>query len=59
MEIDEQAIRSLKAILSARKVIDVTGPMGTDFPSVSEDRLEFPEKQPKDAAACGIHKAYK
>jgi hypothetical protein len=50
---------SLTAILSARKVIEITGPMGTDFPSVSEDRLEFPEKQPKDAAACGIHKAYK
>ena len=44
-EIDEQAIRSLKAILSARKVIDVTGPMGTDFPGVPEGRLEFPKKQ--------------
>ena len=46
-EIDAQAIRSLKALLSARKVIDVSGPMGTDFPGVPEGRLEFPKKQPK------------
>ena len=58
MEIDEQAIRSLKAILSARKVIDVTGPMGTDFPGVPEGRLEFPKKQPKDAVTYGIHKVH-
>ena len=48
-EIDAQAIRSSKAILSARKVIDVTGPMGTDFPGVPEGRLEFPKKQPKSS----------
>jgi len=57
-EIDEQAIRSLRAILSARKVIDVTGPMGTDFPGVPEGRLEFPKKQPKDDVSCGIHKVH-
>ena len=32
-EIDAQATRSLTALLSARKVVDVTGPMGTDFPA--------------------------
>ena len=58
MEIDEQSIRSLKAIMSARKVIDVTGPMGTDFPGVPEGRLEFPKKQPKDAVTYGIHKVH-
>jgi uncharacterized linocin/CFP29 family protein len=57
-EIDDQAIRSLKAILSARKVIDVTGPMGTDFPGVPEGRLEFPKKQPKDSISYGIHKVH-
>ncbi len=57
-EIDEQAIRSLKAILSARKVIDVTGPMGTDFPGVPEGRLEFPKKQPKDDVSYGVHKVH-
>ena len=58
MEIDEQAIRSLKAILSARKVIDVTGPMGTDFPGVPEGRLEYPKKQPKKDVSYGIHKVH-
>jgi uncharacterized linocin/CFP29 family protein len=57
-EIDEQAIRSLKSILSARKVIDVTGPMGTDFPGVPEGRLEFPKKQPKDGVSYGVHKVH-
>jgi len=57
-EIDEQAIRSLKAILSARKVIDVTGPMGTDFPGVPEGRLEFPKKQPEDGVSYGVHKVH-
>ena len=46
-EIDQQAIRSLTAILSARKVIDVTGPMGTDFPGVPEGRWNFPKSSPK------------
>jgi uncharacterized linocin/CFP29 family protein len=58
MEIDEQAISSLKAILSARKVVDVSGPMGTDFPGVPEGRLEFPKKQPKGGVSCGIHKVH-
>ncbi len=57
-EIDEQAIRSLSAILSARKVIDVNGPMGTDFPGVPEGRLEFPKKQPKNDVSYGIHKVH-
>lgn len=57
-EIDAQAVRSLTAYLSARKVIDVTGPMGTDFPGVPEGRLEFPKKQPKDGVSFGIHKVH-
>ena len=57
-EIDEQAVSSLKAMLSARQVVDVTGPMGTDFPGVPEGRLEFPKKQPKGGVSCGIHKVH-
>ena len=45
-EIDAQATRSLTATLSARKVVDVTGPMGTDFPGIAERRLDYPKKQP-------------
>lgn len=57
-EIDAQATRSLKAILSARMVIEVTGPMGPDFPGVPEGRLDFPDKQPKNNLSYGIHKVH-
>jgi uncharacterized linocin/CFP29 family protein len=58
VEIDAQAARSLKALLSARKVVDLTGPMGTNFPGVPEGRLEYPKKQPKDGPKYGIHKVH-
>lgn len=57
-EIDAQATRNLKAILSARKVVDVTGPMGTNFPGVPEGRLEFPKDQPDNGVSYGIHKVH-
>ena len=57
-EIDGQATRSLTALLSARKVVDVTGPMGTDFPGVPEGRLDYPKKQPKGDLSFGIHKVH-
>ncbi|RJQ58117.1 MAG: bacteriocin [Desulfobacteraceae bacterium] len=57
-EIDNQATRSLKALLSARKVVDVSAPKGPDFPGVAEGRLEFPDKQPVDGLSYGIHKVH-
>jgi uncharacterized linocin/CFP29 family protein len=57
-EIDAQATRSLKAILSARKVIDVTGPMGPDFPGVPEGRLEYPDQTSDTGLKYGIHKVH-
>ncbi len=57
-EIDAQATRSLKAILSARKVIDLAGPMGPDFPGVPEGRLDFPDQQPGEGLNYGIHKVH-
>ena len=57
-EIDEQATRSLKAMLSGRKVLDVSGPMGTDFPGVPEGRLNYPKKQPKSGLKYGIRKLH-
>lgn len=57
-EIDEQATRSLKAMLSARRVLDVVGPMGTDFPGVPEGRLEYPKKQQKQQLQYGIRKVH-
>lgn len=56
-EIDAQATRSLKALLSARKVVPVTGPMGPDFPGVPEGRLDYPGGQPDDVA-FGIHRVH-
>ena len=53
-EIDAQATRSLKAMLSGRKALDVTGPMGTEFPGVPEGRLTYPPKQPKGGLTYGI-----
>jgi uncharacterized linocin/CFP29 family protein len=57
-EIDAQATRSLKAMLSGRKFLDVTGPMGTNFPGVPEGRLFYPEKQPEKGLAYGIRKVH-
>lgn len=57
-EIDEQATRSLTAMLSGRRVLDVTGPMGTDFPGVPEGRLNYPKKQPKSGLKYGIRKVH-
>jgi uncharacterized linocin/CFP29 family protein len=57
-EIDEQATRSLKAMLSGRKVLDVSGPMGTDFPGVPEGRLDYPKKQSKKGLNYGIRKVH-
>jgi len=57
-EIDAQATRSLTAILSARKVVDVTGPMGPDFAGVPEGRLDYPKKKGETDVAYGIHRVH-
>ena len=57
-EIDLQATRSLTALLSGRKVVDVTGPMGNDFPGVPEGRLTFPEKQEEKGLKYGIYRIH-
>jgi len=57
-EIDAQATRSLTAALSARKVLDVKGPMGTDFAGVPEGRLEYPAGQKPEDVSYGIYKVH-
>lgn len=57
-EIDSQATRSLTALLSARKIVDVSEPMGTDFPGVPEGRLQYPDQQPGGDLNYGIHKVH-
>ncbi len=56
--IDQQATRTLTAMLSARKVVDLSGPMGTDFPGVPEGRLDYPKNQAKSGLTYGIHKIH-
>ena len=56
-EIDTQATRSLKALLSGRKVVPVTGPMGPDFPGVPEGRLDYP-KGPPEGVSFGVHRVH-
>jgi uncharacterized linocin/CFP29 family protein len=57
-EIDGQATRSLTAALSARKVVDVKGPMGTDFAGVPEGRLEYPAGRNPGDVSYGIYKVH-
>lgn len=57
-EIDAQATRTLKAMLSGRKFLDVTGPMGTGFPGVPEGRLSYPDKQSESEPLYGIRKVH-
>jgi uncharacterized linocin/CFP29 family protein len=57
-EIDDQATRSLSATLSARKVVDVNGPMGTDFAGVPEGRLDYPAGQQEGDVSYGIYKVH-
>jgi uncharacterized linocin/CFP29 family protein len=58
VEIDAQATRGLKSMLSGRKVLDVEGPMGTDFPGVPEGRLSYPDKQSDEEPTYGIRKVH-
>lgn len=52
--IDDRAVQMLSANLSARKVVDVDGPKGWDFPSVPLGRLENLEPQPVPDIQIGL-----
>lgn len=47
-EIYEEATRSLKSALSARKFVDVEGPKGWDLPGVAVGKLDVPDNQNGD-----------
>ena len=53
-EIDEQAADSLKPLLSARKFVDVVGPLGWDYAAVSTGRLNVPEDQDHSKVCYGV-----
>jgi len=54
-EIDDTAREMLPALLSARKVVDVEGPKGLDFPAVTLGRLDLTEKEPIGGVKSGVH----
>ncbi|MBN2874910.1 MAG: bacteriocin family protein [Spirochaetales bacterium] len=54
--IDEMARDALTANLSARAFVDMTGPFGIDFASVSLGRLDKQKKSGKGAVEYGIHR---
>lgn len=55
-EIDNQARQTLIAVLSARKIVDVKGPLGWNYAAVPLGRLEVPPGQKHEEVRYGIHK---
>jgi uncharacterized linocin/CFP29 family protein len=58
-EIDDQARRTLHALLSARKIVDVDGPKGWNYAGVPMGRLEIPAaggQKKKGSIEYGIHR---
>ncbi len=53
-EIGDEAARTIRAALSARRVVDVEGPKGFAYGAVSLGRLDVPKKQPVDGVGFGI-----
>lgn len=51
-EIEDEAVRTLKHYMSARKVVDFKGPLGYDTASVSLDRLETLGEGPVDGVTA-------
>ncbi len=55
-EVDQFAKEVFTTHLSARKFVDVVGPMGEDFSAVNVGRLTLPNNQSKNEVGYGIRK---
>jgi len=55
--IDEQAKTTLSALLSGRRVVDVTGPLGWNTDSVSEGAISLAEETPVEGVNYGIRES--
>lgn len=53
-QIDEEASRTLKRHLAARRVVDVQGPKGLEFAAVGTGHLRNPSCATRDQGARGI-----
>ena len=51
-DIEDEAVRTLRHYLAARKVVDFKGPLGYDTASVSLDRLEVLGEEPVDGVTA-------
>lgn len=56
-EIDEQARIALKGVLTGRKVVDVTGPLGWKCDAISEGTLSLVESSPVENVNYGIRES--
>jgi uncharacterized linocin/CFP29 family protein len=54
--IREQAVQTLNANLSARKMVDVVGPKGLEYAAVNLGRLVIPQNQPGEGISYGLRK---
>lgn len=54
-EIDANAKSVLKTVLRGRRIVDVEGPKGLDFPAVGLGRLVVPDEQPVEGIEFGVH----
>lgn len=54
--IREEATRTLKVNLSARRIVDVVGPHGPEFAAVNLGRLEVPKQQAVEGFRYGLRK---
>jgi uncharacterized linocin/CFP29 family protein len=52
--IDEEAARSLRADLSARRFVDVVGPKGPEYAGLNIGRVEIPKKEEVDGVRYGV-----
>jgi uncharacterized linocin/CFP29 family protein len=55
-EIDNQAKRALSTHLSARRFVDVDGPLGWNYTAVPLGRLDLPKEQKEIGVQYGVHK---
>ena len=55
-EIEEEATRTLKVTLAARKVVDFTGPLGWSASAVDFGRIEALADEPNDGVAAHVRR---
>ncbi|MFB6240737.1 MAG: family 1 encapsulin nanocompartment shell protein [Gemmatimonadota bacterium] len=55
-EVEEQARATLRTHLSARKLVDVSGPHGWDHAAANPGRVEFVDEEPAEGVRAGVRR---